>query len=120
MSIVKLDDGRWLVDVEPVKGRRYRRKFKTKADAVRFESKVRVDVTVDSPMKPKVDDRSLLELIELWYGHHGLHLADPERRKRSLIALSAAMSNPIARLVSPTVYLNYRQSRAFSGSLQKP
>lgn len=40
MSIKRQEDGRWLADVEPVKGKRFRRRFKTKAEAVRFEAMV--------------------------------------------------------------------------------
>lgn len=38
MSIEHLDSGHWLADVEPVKGMRFRPRFKTKADAQRFEA----------------------------------------------------------------------------------
>ncbi|HCL3894461.1 TPA: Arm DNA-binding domain-containing protein, partial [Pseudomonas aeruginosa] len=41
MSITKLDDGRWFVDVEPIKGKRFRKRFKTKGEAQRYEATVR-------------------------------------------------------------------------------
>ena len=30
-------DGRWFVDVEPIKGKRFRKRFKTKMEAQQFE-----------------------------------------------------------------------------------
>ncbi len=41
MSITKLPDGLWFVDVEPIKGKRFRKRFKTKGEAQRFETTVR-------------------------------------------------------------------------------
>lgn len=41
MAITKLEDGRWLADVEPIKGKRFRKRFKTKGEAQRFEATVR-------------------------------------------------------------------------------
>lgn len=38
MAIQQLSDGRWRVDVEPVKGKRFRKTLKTKAEAMRFEA----------------------------------------------------------------------------------
>lgn len=65
MSIEKQEDGRWLADVEPVKGKRFRRRFKTKAEAVRFEAMVRERLAqnLDWNLKPK-DKRPLSELVD--------------------------------------------------------
>ena len=41
MSITKLPDGRWFVDVEPIKGKRFRKRFKTKMEAQQFEATAR-------------------------------------------------------------------------------
>ncbi len=117
MAIEKLPDGRWYVDVEPVKGRRFRRTFKTKAEAVRFEAHKRSTyVSGKEVWKPGFKDtRKLSELIELWYGHHGLYLSDPERRKRSLCRLAEAISDPVAQKLTPAIYLGYRKSRTVKG-----
>lgn len=116
MSIEKLEDGRWFLDIEPVKGKRFRRKFKTKTEAIRFEDQIRAKlVTGEIWNTPQSDKRKLSELIDLWYGHHGIHLADPERRKRSLIALCNALGDPVAKNLTPAQYLNYRQIRAQDG-----
>ena len=41
MAIEQLPDGRWKADIEPVKGKRFRKTFKTKAEALRFEATCR-------------------------------------------------------------------------------
>src|SRR5690606_17465991 len=67
MAIEQLPDGRWKVDVEPIKGKRFRKTVKTKAEALRFEATCRAKV-IDKPdwtPKPK-DRRRLLELIDRW------------------------------------------------------
>ena len=116
MAIEKLSDGRWFVDIEPVKGKRYRRKFKTKAEAQRFEAHIRANHTGNDSWNPKpLDKRRLFELIELWYTHHGGLLADPERRKRSLTRLCRALGNPVAKQLQPSDYLNYRHARSNAG-----
>ncbi len=48
MAIESLPDGRWKVDVEPIKGKRFRKTFKTKGEAQRFEATCRAKV-VDKP-----------------------------------------------------------------------
>ncbi len=60
MSIEKLEDGRWFVDIEPVKGKRFRRKFKTKAEALRFEGSITAKVSTGEIWnKTPVDKRKL-------------------------------------------------------------
>ncbi len=67
MSIEKLEDGRWFVDVEPVKGKRFRRRFKTKTEALRFESSITAKASTGEIWnKTPLDKRQLSELIELW------------------------------------------------------
>ena len=43
MAIIKLPDGRWRVDIEPVKGKRFRKTLKTKGEALRFEAHCRAN-----------------------------------------------------------------------------
>jgi len=44
MAIEQLPDGRWKVDIEPIKGKRFRKTLKTKAEAMRFEATCRAKV----------------------------------------------------------------------------
>lgn len=116
MAIEQLPDGRWRVDVEPVKGKRFRKTLKTKAEAQRFEATCRAKV-IDSPdWTPKpADARRLSVLIEAWYDLHGHGLRDGLRRKNKLLLLSVRLRNPAARLLTPEAYANERRTRLDQG-----
>ncbi len=120
MAIEKLEDGRWFVDVEPVKGKRFRRKFKTKAEALRFESVCRSKSIVDVDWSPKKSDpRKLSEIIHIWFDVHGHNLRDGSKRLAKLLALAKRLSDPIAYKLEPQVYSQYRRGRLESGLAQK-
>ena len=97
MAIDQLPDGRWKVDVEPIKGKRFRKTFKTKAEASRFEATCRAKVieTPDWAPKPK-DRRKLSELAQRYYDLHGHTLADSVRLKQVLEKLVRELGDPIA------------------------
>ncbi len=90
MSITKLPDGPWFVDVEPIKDKRFRKRFKTKGEAQRFEATVRQKCTENPAwsIKPK-DRRRLSELGQVWYDLHGHSLRDAPRRLSKLLQLAA-------------------------------
>lgn len=119
MSVRKTTTG-WRVDVEPIKGKRYRKTFKTKAEAVRYESHIRSQHAVSNAWNPIQDDkRRLSELIEQWYQHHGQHLAGAKPRKQALLRMCKSLANPIARQLQPKQFLAYRQARATKGIAPK-
>lgn len=65
MAIQQTDDGRWKVDVEPIKGKRFRKTFKTKGEAQRFEATCRAKVIENREWSPSTaDTRRLSALIE--------------------------------------------------------
>ncbi|MGY4027060.1 phage integrase [Aeromonas rivuli] len=75
MSIKKLDDGQYQVDVRPTgrNGKRIRRKFDKKHEATAFERHV-LATQHDKPWQCKpTDARTLTELIEIWWAHKGQH-----------------------------------------------
>lgn len=97
MAIEQLPSGRWKADVEPIKGKRFRKVFKTKGEAQRFEATCRAKV-IESPTwapKPK-DRRRLSDLVSLWYELHGASLSDGKRRKAILLEAATFMRDPIA------------------------
>ncbi|MDH0894413.1 MULTISPECIES: tyrosine-type recombinase/integrase [unclassified Pseudomonas] len=120
MAIEQLSDGRWRVDVEPIKGTRFRKKFKTKAEAIRFEATCRSRL-IDTPeWSPKpADSRRLSALIASWYELHGYALRDGERRRSKLDALCKALRNPVAAKLSPDAYAHNRRIRLQSGTSGK-
>ncbi len=120
MAIFSLPDGRWKVDIEPVKGRRFRRTLKTKADAKRFELVCKQKVLQDPEWSPKTKDlRKLSELVDLWYDLHGHTLRDGVRRKTALLNMAARLRNPAAVNLTPTIYMKDRRKRSESGITDK-
>lgn len=120
MSITKQPDGRWKADVEPIKGKRFRKIFKTKAEALRFEAACRAKLTQQPDWSPKpADRRRLSELVEAWYDLHGHGLRDGLRRKSKLLLLCQRLRNPVARLLTPEAYSSDRRSRMDQGTSAK-
>lgn len=120
MAIEQLPDGRWKVDVEPIKGKRFRKTFKTKAEAQRFEATCRAKV-IDAPdwsPKPK-DKRRLLELVDRWATLHAYTLADGEARRRLLDELAKLLGNPVAIKMTGNKYAEYRTKALKAGANPK-
>lgn len=116
MAIEQLPDGRWRVDVEPVKGRRFRKILKTKAEAQRFEATCRAQASHDAAWSPRPkDNRKLLDLVELWYMLHGVTLSDGHRRHAILIEYARALGNPVARSVDGAAVARVRTHQVQHG-----
>jgi integrase len=120
MAIEQLPDGRWKVDVEPVKGNRYRKILKTKGEALRFEATCRAKCieTPDWAAKPK-DKRRLSDLVDRWAILHSHTLADGAARRRLLDELVKSLSNPLACQLSGNDYAEYRASMLVAGANPK-
>lgn len=73
MSIKKLDDGRYEVDVRPQgsEGKRIRRKFDSKGEAQIFERHTLVNYHNKDWLEKPADKRKLTDLLELWWVYHG-------------------------------------------------
>lgn len=120
MSIDQLIDGRWKVDVEPIKGKRFRKTFKTKAEAMRFEATCRskvIDLPAWSPT-PK-DKRRLTDLVDRWATLHAHTLTDGDARRRLLDSLAKALGNPVAIKLTGNEYAEYRANAIKSGANHK-
>lgn len=116
MPVQLMPNGRWKVDIEPVKGRRFRKSFKTKSEAQRFELACRANVASDSSWSPKPKDkRRLLELIQVWFDMHGASLSDGKRRHAILITAANQLGNPVALSVSGSRVASLRASWLQSG-----
>lgn len=119
MAIIKLPDGRWRVDIEPVKGKRFRKTLKTKGEALRFESLCRTK-HADREWSPEnKDNRTLTDIIKLWFELHGHSLRDGNRRLSKLLAVSKSLKNPLARKLQSDDYVQYRRKRLDAGTSSK-
>lgn len=116
MAIEQQPDGRWKVDVEPIKGKRFRKTFKTKAEAQRFEATCRTKC-IESPTwspKPK-DRRRLSELCIRYYDLHGHTLADGPALLRTLQKLAKDLGDPVGSGFTGNAFCETRRALLESG-----
>lgn len=118
MTISKMDDGRYIVDLRPQgrNGKRIRRKFGTRAEALRFErwaiSKYNDKEWLAGNTK---DGRNLDELITLWWKYHGQTLKSGEAVKLDLERMCGGLGNPKAAQVTRALFADYRARRLEAG-----
>ena len=118
MAISKSDSG-WLADAQPGGrgGKRFRKTFKTQAEAKAWEAWLKTQVNQNSKWKPeKRDSRRLSELIELWHEHHGIGLRAGRETHRSLKAVCVALNDPMADQFSADMFTRYRTKRLAEGT----
>jgi len=123
VAIRKSDDGRWIVDLRPngVGGRRIRKIFDTKSEALRYEKYVLSSVSDGQVWNGgrRKDNRKLSDLIDLWWQAKGVHLKDGVKRKRCLDYLCSALGNPVACDLKPSIFTDYRAQRIGDGKSEK-
>lgn len=117
MAIKKLESG-WQVDAQPGGrgGKRFRKTFKTQAEAKAYDSWLKTQVNQNADWSPeKKDTRKLTELIDLWFTHHGSGLRSGQDTYNRLKALAHAMTNPIADVFTVDMFAEYRTKRLADG-----
>lgn len=116
MAIDQLPDGRWRVDVEPIKGKRFRKTVKTKAEALRFQATCRASciTTPDWSPKPK-DRRKLSDLCSRYHDLHGHTLADSARLKQILAKICVDLGDPVAVTFTANAYCETRHLHIAAG-----
>ncbi len=115
--MIKKVDDKWLVDIQPGGrgNKRYRKFFKTKADALFFERSLQAKVIqVPGYELPKKDTRRLNDLLQTWYGLAGVLLSTSKETFARLSNASTAMGNPVVQSI-PERFLAYRVQRIESG-----
>lgn len=117
MAIKRTETG-WLVDVQPG-GRgatRFRKSFKTKAEALAWKAWTTTQHTQNPDWMPaRRDTRRLSELIDTWWENHGKGLRSGAGTHRRLLAMCEAMGNPVADHFSADMFSTYRTQRLDSG-----
>lgn len=120
MAVSKLANGKWQAQVFPNgrDGKRIRRQFVTKGEALSFEKHIK-DQAQDKPwLGEKTDKRRLIDLVELWFNAHGITLADGEKRRSTMAFACEAMGNPLATEFNARVFSAYREQR-LSGKITR-
>lgn len=120
MTISSVDKG-WLVDVQPGGrgGKRFRKTFKTQAEAKAYDAWLKTKINETPEWKPvKRDLRKLSELIDVWYEHHGTGLRAGKNTYSRLKHLCTALGNPIADKFTVDMFASYRRKRMDEGISQ--
>jgi integrase len=116
MAIEQQPNGKWKVDVEPVKGKRFRKTVKTKAEALRFEATCRAKCIETPSWSPKPKDRRRLsELVDRYHDLHGHTLADGTRIKQILTTLAKDLGDPVGVTFTGNAYCEIRRQHIESG-----
>lgn len=117
MSIKSTPDG-YMVDIRPQgrSGKRIRKSFKTKGEALQFEKWVIATHHNKNWIDKPRDTRYLTELIELWYHYHGRTLKSGKADLKRLHTLAKDFGNPKAYQVTINLFVNYRAGELAKGN----
>ncbi len=117
MTVRKLSDGQWVADFYTVnrsdgkQGKRIRKKFSTKGEALAFENFTMQKVD-DSPwLGDGKERRRLTDLVHLWFERHGITLRDGEKRKAAMLWAAECMGSPLASEFTAQLFTAYRAKR---------
>lgn len=114
---IKKDGDKWLVDVRPTgrKGKRYRKSFDKKAEALAYEKFILATAhDKDWLDKPK-DKRHLSELIELWYRKAGQYKRTSTSYLRNLKLVCSELNDPTADKIDASLISNWQLWRMEKG-----
>ncbi|WP_421238867.1 phage integrase [Aeromonas enteropelogenes] len=118
MSIKKLDDGRYEVDLRPQgrNGKRIRRKFAKKHEATAFERYVLANQHDKAWCSKPKDIRPLSELICQWWLYYGQNAKWGARNRKMLERVAEGLGSVCAYQVDETSIAAYRAKRLLGGN----
>ncbi|HAS61680.1 MAG TPA: integrase [Vibrio sp.] len=118
MSIKSIPNG-YEVDCRPQgrSGKRYRKKFKTKAEAVQYERWLITTKSLKGWIEPATDKRPLSELIDLWYKHHGQQLKGGSKDVMHLQKIDKDLGKPKAYQITKNLFSDYRTNMLAKGNV---
>lgn len=118
MTIIKQENGSYLVDVRPQgrNGKRIRKKFPTKHEALRFEKYILATEHNKAWLEKPTNRQPLRELIDLWWKHHGQTLKSGRGNYLKLLNLAAALGEPRADQVTKALFAHYRTQQLEKGN----
>lgn len=106
-------NGKWLAEVY-VNGKRSRKWFLTKGDALRFynQAKEGAESSVDSVTVLESSDLPVLSFyVQEWFDVHGKTLSDGEARLAKLKNLCANLGDPPVNTFNAEIFADYRKRR---------
>ncbi|MGG7954395.1 tyrosine-type recombinase/integrase [Klebsiella aerogenes] len=117
MTIKKLDDGRYEVDIRPSgrNGKRIRRKFDKKSEAVAFEKHTQYNHHNKDWLAKPTDKRQLSELIQIWWELKAKHEEWGRYNRGKVEKFTAITGDPCAFQITKTVISQYVAVRRGEG-----
>lgn len=118
MSIKKLKDGRYQVDVRPqgATGKRIRKMFESKSEAQVYEKHILVNYHNKEWLDKPADKRALSDLIELWWLYSGCNQKHGDESHTRLKKVCREMENPRVFQITRKFLIEYRARRLQAGS----
>lgn len=118
MTVRKQSNGKWLFEKYLDGGRRIRKTFGTKGEALAYENYIDEQANIKPWIGEKQDRRRLSDLIELWNNAHGKTLSDGENVYTTLLFIADSINNPIAVNFTAKDFTEYRSKR-LSGEIYR-
>jgi site-specific recombinase XerD len=117
MTISKLPDGRYLVDLRPQgrEGKRIRKRFVTKSEAQQYERWAISHYHNKEWKERPADRRKLSELIELWYQLKGQMMKSAKSTHNKVKAIDKRLGYPRADQINKKMIADYRAKRFEAG-----
>lgn len=117
MSIRKMDDGRWLLDIRPqgAYGKRIRKIFARKGSAEKFEQYVLQNFHNNPWLAKPADRRRLSELLDTWWMLDGRNQAYGDTYRIRLEKVIREMRDPRASQMTRKFMLEYRSEKLQAG-----
>ena len=117
MSIKKLEGGQYEGDVWPRgrNGKRIRRRFEKKQEAVLFERYVLANADKKEWLGASVDRRTLSELLDTWWLLYGQTQENGEIEKRHLNKTIRALGDPAVNRLNKRMIAQHRSQRLEDG-----
>lgn len=102
--LVKQGD-KWITDADPS------REFNLRIDALGYQKRLKHREENQIREEIQRDNRTLSELVNIWYRLHGNTLKDGYNRCKKLLWVADELDNPVGALFSSEVFARYRERR---------
>ncbi|MCX8587269.1 MULTISPECIES: tyrosine-type recombinase/integrase [unclassified Gilliamella] len=111
MSVRKQSGGKWLFEKYLDGGRRIRKTFGTKSEALAYENYIDEQAATKPWIAKKQDRRRMSDLVNTWYQSHGQTLKDGERVKKILEFICRSTNDPLVNDFTTRTFTDYRKRR---------